>query len=376
MAQQYFSPLVENAIRLASYWHKGQMRKGGEFNYFTHLSAVAAILAQAGFEEEIVAAGYCHDLLEDTKCSKEEIKRACGQTVLDIVETVTEEDDDDHSQTGWEKRKRKYIEEIKAATWPTKAVATADKIHNLQTLMAALDEYGLGYFDYFHVGPEKKLWFEDHFCMMLHDNWEHSLVEEYNQLVDNFVEFLEELDAKGKNEKLELDLSKTDFGQPQLLPKKERVKTQKNEQVLNEIRTMLEQNLLNQGALIKFIKLQSQKIDNLTKFQKTIQARPEPKRVYVDIKKPALNSPKRKVAVRYLKDAEYDYLLPATLQLGVLKKKLTNSLLQKNLKINYLLAHRILKELKRLHVIDRADSTKPRVVNIPRAEELMKKMGK
>lgn len=366
----YFSPLIENAIRLASFWHKGQLRKGGEFDYFTHLSAVANILSRAGFDDEIIAAGYCHDLLEDTKCPKKELEEACGTRVLKIVEEVTEDKSIDED-SDWEKRKKAYIDQVAKASWQAKAVSCADKIHNLQTLMAALEEYGLGYFDYFHRGPEKKLWFEDHLATVLSDSWKHPLVSEYNELVDNFVELLEELDASGNNEQVELAIEKGDFDDPQLSYEQSEIKASGIEYLLDDVRNLLEKNLLTQNNLIQFIKQQTQQLE-----LKHEHLEDNKKQSYIHLENKKNHPKKSKYSSRYLKDDEFELLLPAVISLGLLKNALTSDMIQKHLKVNFTTAYRILKELKRLHVIARVDSSKPREVNKKKAEKLLQEFGR
>jgi len=367
----FFSPLIENAIRLASYWHRGQMRKGGEFDYFTHLAAVASILARAGFDEEIIAAAYCHDLLEDTKCPKKELEDACGKLVLEIVEQVTEDKSIDENED-WEKRKKAYIDQVAKSTWQAKAVSCADKIHNLQTLMAALGDYGLGYFEYFHRGPEKKLWFEDHMAMMLSDSWKHPLVNEYNDLVDSFVELLEELDAKGENEAIDLNLEKGDFEDPELASDSPARHTAEIDGVLMDVRGLLERNLLTQNSLMQFIREQSEKIDKLA-----ITGKHNTKN-YIQLEKevPLHGLNKNIPKSRYLKNEEFELLLPAVVSLGLLKGVLTSEMIQKHLKVNFTTAYRILKELKRMRIIARVDSSKPREVDKKKAEKLLREFGR
>lgn len=365
----YFSPLIENAIRLASYWHKGQMCKGGEFDYFTHLSAVASILARAGFDEEIIAAGFCHDILEDTHCPQKELENACGKIVSGIVEQVTEDKKIDRNND-WEKSKKAYIDQIAKASWQAKAIACADKIHSLQTLMAALEEYGLGYFDYYYRGPEKKLWFEDHLAMMLTDSWKHPLVNEYNDLVDNFVETLEELDAKGESEQLDLNLEKSDFDDPVIVNDSTQIHNPEIDLVLSDVKELLQRNLLTQKTLIDFVKEQANQISLLTN-----RGENNSKQHYIHLShKRIIPSPKK--GSRYLQDEEFELLLPAVISLGMLKGSLTSAMIQKHLKVNFTIAYRILKELKRLHVIARVDSSKPREVDKKKAQKLLAEFGR
>lgn len=55
-----------SALRWAELAHRGVQRKGAPFAYLTHVVAVADVLAGAGADRNVVAAGYLHDTVEDT----------------------------------------------------------------------------------------------------------------------------------------------------------------------------------------------------------------------------------------------------------------------------------------------------------------------
>ena len=76
------------AWRLAERAHAGQKRMSGE-PYFVHCMATAEQLAAWGMDEETVAAGLIHDVLEDTKITVEEIKKELGEEVATLVAGVT-----------------------------------------------------------------------------------------------------------------------------------------------------------------------------------------------------------------------------------------------------------------------------------------------
>lgn len=342
MLNYFFSAKIENAIRLSSYWHQDQWRNDGEFEYFTHPVAVAMILARAGFDEDVISAAFCHDLLEDTDCPEDEIIQTCGEKVLSIVKSVTEDIDMDESKQ-WEDRKKKYIENVRNGSPEAKAVCTADKIHNLQNLIAAIEEHGLVYFENFHRGPEEKLWFEDHVCMMLVDTWHHPLVEEYDKLVNKFVDLLESLDSSHPNG---IEIAKKtdtiDFDEPAELEQEEEI-SGSIEKVSHPITSILSSNEIEAKRKVIEENLEVIEVDE----NETIQE------------------------IKYLNDEEFMFLLPGALRLGITQGFLKNDSLQKTLGINYLTAHRILKELKRLRVIKRADSFQPRPVDKKIAKDLL-----
>ncbi len=361
-----FSPLIENAIRLANYWHQDQTCFGEEFEFFIHPTAVATILARAGFSEEVVAAGYCHHLLEYTQCPQDEIYLACGEVVADIVKTVTE-DTSLAFERYWEIRKKRYIEAVRIAPFEAKAVCVADRIYCLQTFMVALEEHGMDYFKHFHRGPDEKLWFEDHVCIMLQDTWKHPLVTEYNHLVDNFVHVLEELSEEypgGKEFSYVPDYTSGtvlyDFDEPQV--------TQVHKRGSHDKRQHPEVEHIQQKSLVDDTLSLSK--DTLFKLESQVKLEMHGNHTGRKIYNQKAQKSTRSDG-KYLKEEEFSYVLPAALKLAIHTGFLTNPLLQENLHIPYVTAFKVLKELKRLHIIDRADSFKPRKVDKAKAQEVL-----
>lgn len=172
-------PLLERSVRLAVRAHAGQTRKESDTPYITHLIGVALILAKYGFSDTVIAAGLAHDTIEDTDVTPEELQEILGEEVAEIVAAATNDD-----SLSWEEKKKKYIESIRNASEGAKAVATADKIHNAESLLAAYAEQGTDLWKLFNAGREKKLWFENAMLTMLRGTWDHPLVDEYGALVE------------------------------------------------------------------------------------------------------------------------------------------------------------------------------------------------
>lgn len=80
--------LIEKAYRVAAKAHEGQKRKSGE-PYIIHPLYVAIILADLEMDQETIAAGLLHDVVEDTICTKEEIEAEFGPDVALLVDGVT-----------------------------------------------------------------------------------------------------------------------------------------------------------------------------------------------------------------------------------------------------------------------------------------------
>jgi (p)ppGpp synthase/HD superfamily hydrolase len=57
--------LINNALIIAAKIHKDQTRKGTDIPYIVHPFEVALILQENGADEDMIAAGLLHDVLED-----------------------------------------------------------------------------------------------------------------------------------------------------------------------------------------------------------------------------------------------------------------------------------------------------------------------
>lgn len=173
------SSLTERAALIAVTAHARQKRKDDDSPYVVHPFMVALMLARRGWSEEAVAAALVHDVLEDTDYSEAELREAMGPAVMAIVDAVTNDD-----ALSWEDKKKKYIETVRAGGSEAKAVATADKIHNAESLIAAHAAKGSAVWSHFNAGREKKLWFENAMLAMLEESWDDPLVGEYKALVE------------------------------------------------------------------------------------------------------------------------------------------------------------------------------------------------
>ncbi len=169
--------LIDRALKLAFAAHEGQKRHEGT-PYITHPVAVALMLAQHRFSEEVIAAALCHDVLEDTKVTEGEMCQELGDPVVDIVKVVSY----DHSLS-WKEQRERYIVSVRQAGEAAKAVSVADKIHNAQSLLNLHAVGGPEIWSKFHTTKEQKIWFEEAMLAMLKESWQHPLVGEYEILV-------------------------------------------------------------------------------------------------------------------------------------------------------------------------------------------------
>lgn len=171
--------IIEKAVRVSVAAHKDQIRKGDGLPYIIHPFMVALKLAKHNFPDIVIAAALAHDILEETKFSEEKLKDELGKEVLEIVKSITNDD-----SLPWEEKKKKYVETVRAGSEGAKAVAVADKIHNLESLLSAHAEQGHEVWKKFNRGREKKIWFENEVLKMLKETWQHPLIEEYEKLLE------------------------------------------------------------------------------------------------------------------------------------------------------------------------------------------------
>ena len=80
--------LLDRAFRFSYEAHSGQRRVSGE-PYIVHAIAVARILADLHLGDVAVAAGFLHDVVEDTEITIQQIRTDFGEHVGNLVDGVT-----------------------------------------------------------------------------------------------------------------------------------------------------------------------------------------------------------------------------------------------------------------------------------------------
>jgi (p)ppGpp synthase/HD superfamily hydrolase len=164
-----FTGRVERAVALALRAHEHQVRKGdGQLPYVVHPVTVALILSRYTGDEDTIIAGLLHDTLEDTSVTAEEIERAFGPKVRDMVLDVTEPA---LPGLSWETRKARYLRRLQTAPRPSLLVAAADKIANLISMIAAHASAGDALWERFHASPGQKLEFYRRVHALIRQAW-------------------------------------------------------------------------------------------------------------------------------------------------------------------------------------------------------------
>jgi (p)ppGpp synthase/HD superfamily hydrolase len=118
------SPLLREAHDLAKREHAGQSRKANATPYLRHVVAVAEVLAEAGFDDEVVAAALLHDTVEHTSLDLAGIRTRFGDRVGALVGAMTDRDEIE----SWEDRKAEHRERVRASGREASAIYAADKL--------------------------------------------------------------------------------------------------------------------------------------------------------------------------------------------------------------------------------------------------------
>lgn len=126
--------LICRAFEFAYKLHEGQYRASGE-PYIAHPVAVAGLLRDLGGSSVMIAAGFLHDVVEDTDVTAQEIESRFGVEVRRLVEGVTK-----LSKFNFSSKTERQAENFRrmflamAADIRVIVVKLADRLHNMRTL--------------------------------------------------------------------------------------------------------------------------------------------------------------------------------------------------------------------------------------------------
>ncbi len=130
--------MIREAYEMAKKYHVGQVRKSGE-DYIHHLLEVGYILAKLQAGPSTIAAGFLHDVIEDTPAEIEEVQTRFGEDVGKIVESLTKIQRMKLSHREYEDFEAEDHRKIflgMAKDIRVIIIKLADRLHNMRTLEA------------------------------------------------------------------------------------------------------------------------------------------------------------------------------------------------------------------------------------------------
>lgn len=149
----------EEALQYATRIHAGQLRKGTEIPYVSHLLGVASLTLEHGGTENEAIGALLHDAAEDAGGAPRlaDIRQHFGDAVADIVAGCT--DTTETPKPPWRARKEAYITHVRAASASVRLVSAADKLHNARAILRDYRELGDALWPRFNGGKEGTLWY-------------------------------------------------------------------------------------------------------------------------------------------------------------------------------------------------------------------------
>ena len=150
------SPRLIQAINTAAWAHRDHVRKGTDIPYVSHVVGVMHLVSQVTDDEDVLIAALFHDILEDVpeEYSPQRMAEEFGDRVVELVRGVTK----NSTLSSWQDRSDAYLAHLREADDGSVLISAADKLHNLLSIHADLDELGDELWGRFNSGKDRQLW--------------------------------------------------------------------------------------------------------------------------------------------------------------------------------------------------------------------------
>lgn len=191
-ATMILSPRFREALDYATTLHAGQVRKGSQAPYISHLLGTAAIVLEYGADEDEAIAALLHDAVEDQggAATGVEIRRRFGPRVAQIVAGCT--DADTTPKPPWRPRTEAYLAHLETADASVHLVSAADKLYNARSIVADYRVVGESIWERFTGRKSGTLWYYRKVANVLARVRPGPLVDELVRTVDELERLVDE----------------------------------------------------------------------------------------------------------------------------------------------------------------------------------------
>lgn len=125
---------VLDAVRFVVDAHGRQLRKDGRTPYLVHPVGVLRVLStELGVTDpDLLRGGLLHDVVEDTSCTSDTLRRAFGPAVARLVDELTLPPELHGPHVPDSAKSRALVHAVRTISWPAVVVKLADRIDNLR----------------------------------------------------------------------------------------------------------------------------------------------------------------------------------------------------------------------------------------------------
>lgn len=122
--------LIESAELYARELHKNMLKKDGKTPHYSHLESVVNRLKSLGvYDEEVLCAGWLHDVIEDTEATFDDVYERFGQRTVVLVSSLSKD-----MKLPKKEREIQYVKQLKEAPFEAKLVKLCDASANLKDI--------------------------------------------------------------------------------------------------------------------------------------------------------------------------------------------------------------------------------------------------
>jgi len=158
----YLTDRFFDAMAYATLVHKEDVRKSTNIAYISHPFGVAALVLEAGGDEDQAIAALLHDVAEDGggEARLVEITERFGPRVAHIVRGCS----DSILEIGavkdpWKMRKENHLHHLRTADADILLVTAADKTHNARAIASDIQSIGNEVWKRFNANQDEILWY-------------------------------------------------------------------------------------------------------------------------------------------------------------------------------------------------------------------------